>query len=444
MNTNLDRLLPLPEIYFEPGRGNYLLQNAQADWMQMPEGSIRRFLKTQGYSGRRDPDTDLSPIDKMLTDYQINASVVYAGPLAGHLKGLEAVCGKRVLVTESPKLIEPVAGDWPLLNSFLHGLLSDPVWDQQILLFGWLKYAIEALQALAIRPGQAMVLAGPSDSGKSLLQKLITLILGGRCAKPYLFITGQTAFNGELFGAEHLIIEDEQPSTDIRARRNFGTFIKEFTANEFHPCHAKHHQIVTLNPFWRLSVSLNDEPENLLILPPLDESLKDKLILLKAHRTELPMPTRTVDERNAFWNVLRAELPHFLFDILRMAIPEGYASQRFGITHFHHPELLQGIDALAPESRLLDIIDAVVFPMPNPKAWKGTATGLERRLRKSSLSYEASRILYFNTACGVYLGRLASKLPDRISSTMSHGNRHWIITPPRTASDSTQTHALPM
>jgi hypothetical protein len=37
-----------------------------------------------------------------------------------------------------------------------------------------------------------------------------------------------------------------------------------------------------LKPFWRLSITLNDEPENLLILPPLDESLGDKIMLLRA------------------------------------------------------------------------------------------------------------------------------------------------------------------
>ncbi len=65
-------------------------------------------------------------------------------------------------------------------------------------------------------------------------------------------------------------------------------------------CHAKHREPLTLTPFWRLSISVNDEPENLMVLPPIDESLGDKMILLKARRTEMPMPTGTTEERDAF------------------------------------------------------------------------------------------------------------------------------------------------
>ena len=77
-------------------------------------------------------------------------------------------------------------------------------------------------------------------------------------------MSGATEFNGELFGCEHLMIEDDIGSTDFRARRNFGTRIKEFTVNEVQSCHAKNRQAINLKPFWRLSITLNEEPENLL------------------------------------------------------------------------------------------------------------------------------------------------------------------------------------
>ena len=61
------------------------------------------------------------------------------------------------------------------------------------------------------------------DSGKSRLQNLITPLLGGRVANPYHYMTGKSNFNSELFGAEHLMIEDEPASTRIEARRNTGS-----------------------------------------------------------------------------------------------------------------------------------------------------------------------------------------------------------------------------
>jgi Domain of unknown function (DUF3854) len=98
-------------------------------------------------------------------------------------------------------------------------------------------YLVNSANGLMIgrkfRVGQALTLAGPKDCGKSLLQDLFTVMFGGRAAKPHRYMSGTTPFNGELFGSEHLVMEDDEPSTDIRARRNFGTKIKEIALTPF-------------------------------------------------------------------------------------------------------------------------------------------------------------------------------------------------------------------
>src|SRR5262249_29583083 len=156
------------------------------------------------------------------------------------------------------------AGEWPVLEKLLSNLLIDKVengvtCDQRPYVYAWLKFAVEALWAGQRRPGPVLILPGPRDCGKSLLQNLTTELLGGRVKKPYRYMSGRTDFNGELFEAEHLMIEDEAPSTDLRSRRAFGTHIKSFAVNETHSCHAKNKQALTLKPFWRVTISLNDE-----------------------------------------------------------------------------------------------------------------------------------------------------------------------------------------
>jgi mono/diheme cytochrome c family protein len=235
---------------------------------------------------------------------QLERNVTYAGPLSGHKVGVYDMPGGRVLVTDSPRLIEPKAGSWETLKALLVGLLTDEHFDQTPYLFGWLKVALESLRAGQRRTGQALAIAGPSGCGKSLLQQLITELLGGRMAKPFDFMVGATPFNAHAFTAEHLVIEDEAASSDIRTRRTFGAYLKGIAANTCQSCHAKNRQPVTLTPFWRLSIPLNDEAENLMVLPPLDESLEDKIILLRARWEAMPMPTGTDEERAAFWQVL--------------------------------------------------------------------------------------------------------------------------------------------
>jgi hypothetical protein len=324
-----------------------------------------------------------------------------------------------------------------LIGTLLQNLFQDEVRDQRPFVLGWLKIAIESLRARIRRPGQVLAIAGPRDCGKSLVQNLITEIFGGRAAKPYRYMSGATPFNGDLFGAEHLMIEDECGSFDLRSRREFGARIKDFTVNEVQSCHAKNKQAISLRPFWRLSISLNAEPENLLVLPPIDESLMDKIILLRGHWHEMPMPTQGLEERSRFWRALMDELPAFIDYLLQWEIPQHIRSPRFGVASWQHPNLLDAIDALSPEVRLLGLIDAVLFGAGDkpPETQILTANELERRLMSSPMAYEARRLLTWDTACGTYLGHLAAKAPHRVEADRTAKKRGWLISPPHLASN---------
>ena len=174
---------------------------------------------------------------------------------------------------------------------------------------------------------------------------------------------------------------------------------------------------------------MNEEPENLLILPPLDESLADKIDLLKAHCRPMPMPTHTDAERKAFWSALLAELPAYLWYLEHWEIPPELKCERFGIVHYHHPELLAAIDDLAPEMRLLALIDVEVLPGRANHTWENTAEELAGRLFSGHFACEARRILNFPNAIGTYLGRLAKKRPDRVESVRTAQERLWKIKP---------------
>jgi hypothetical protein len=244
-------------------------------------------------------------------------------------------------------------------------------------------------------------------------------------------MSGRTAFNAELFGAEHLMIEDEAASTNISARRDFGARIKDFTVNTVQSCHAKNRQAISLEPFWRVSVSLNDEPENLLILPPFDESLIDKVILLKVSKAPLPMPTHTQKEREEFLQTLCAELPAFLGLLTRWEIPEHQKCERFGVRHFHHPELLEALNDLAPETKLMALIELAFQEGTFAESgFDATAEQLQMLLLASPHSCEAKRLLDWTNALGTYLGRLAKRHPDRVKYIRTSTARAWRLEPP--------------
>jgi len=224
------------------------------------------------------------------------------------------------------------------------------------------------------------------------------------------------------------MIEDEPASTDLRSRRKFGSQIKMVTASKSQSCHGKYKAAIDLAPFWRLSLTVNDEPENLLILPPLEESIEDKIILFKAEKHEMPMPTATLEERVLIWETLKKEVHAFVHFLMNWEIPQELRSERFGIKEYHHPEIRKVIDVLTPESRLLQFLDKSEI-WDSGKQLEGTAEELQ------TLVYEldpavANELFDFSTAAGTFLGRLAKRHPRRVQRRGTGKGNRWIISPP--------------
>jgi len=303
--------------------------------------------------------------------------------------------------------------------------------ETQLVTFtSWMKNRYESLRAKTRQPGQALVLAGPVDCGKSLLQQIITAILGGRSAKAMRYMSGKTEFNADLIGAEHLVLEDEQSSTDMRFRLNMGARIKEIAVNDVHSCHGKGKDAVSLRPFWTLSISLNDQEENLLVLPPITQDLADKLILLRCQKPKAEFPTGTHRLRAAYWQKILSEVPAFAHYLVNYSIPPQLADRRFGVRYFHHPALIASLQSLAPEAKLLELIDRELWQGTTDEWWEGSAAELEARLRAefSEVKHEAGRLFSWGNACAAYLGRLETQgKGERVQRKRTGQARNWII-----------------
>jgi hypothetical protein len=255
---------------------------------------------------------------------------------------------------------------------------------------------------------------------------------------------GQTQFNSHMFGAEHLMLEDEAESVDIRSRRHFAANIKTILTGRDQNCHAKHREALILNPLWRMSLSLNDDPERLQVLPPLDTDVRDKIIVLKVLKTRMPMPTGSPAADERFWARLVSELPAFLHYLEQWQVPEGLADDRYGIAAYQHPELVEKLEQTTPELRLLEFIDGELFHNPQTvlnharlEPWEGSSTTLETRLVNppSKIIHEARKLLTWQNSCGTYLGRLEDSenrhIAGRVTSRKRHGLTVWTIEPPR-------------
>jgi hypothetical protein len=296
--------------------------------------------------------------------------------LPGYRAGVHQLPNReRVLVKTEPRFVEPREGEWPLIEQVLRNMLDEaPALRQWDYLVSWLKVGAESVmngEPGHWRPGHALILAGPGGSGKSFAQEfIITPLLGGRRADPTSMLFKQDDYNSDSIAAEHLAMgEAPLPSRTLNERTSFGEEIKKIVANTIQRVRVMRVDPWTIQPFWRLSISVNDHPDKLRNLPLITDDIGDKMIILHCRRKEMPMPTATDVEMRAFTDAIAAEMPHFLHWLLHVwTIPEdlliyddGRKATRFGFREFHHPIIKQGLFEDTPDAQFLALIDMAEF-----------------------------------------------------------------------------------
>lgn len=454
--------------FFYDGK-SYLYGDNRQIFHTMDFRSLHRRLIADGFFELTDKGKPI--VDPFVTLIQDKRAVRYAGALAGFSAGIhELDGGRRILVTETIRPVEPMKGDWNVIRSILNGMLVTEKVDQRPFFYGWLKIfaasyfaSLEKGMNTTLIPGQALVLAGARDSGKTLVKSLIKEMFGGRSAHPHQFMLGGTAFNAELAEAPLLEIDDQAASKDPRDRSHFAAKIKEFTVGGSLRVHPKYQKPIDLRPCVRLLICLNDEPSAVMVLPPLDPGVEDKLMLLQVETHPMPMPTGSTDERNAFWQTLKGELPAFMHFLLHeFEIPSEIRSGRFGVRHFHHPHIVAALEDFAPESRVMEMIDELFatgkfsiggenvdprsFDLGEDEAlrqmeqstgprripWTGRASEFENIVRARFERWDTERLFRYGNSAGMLLRTLSMKHPERVEAdTMVRGQQRWKVSPPR-------------
>lgn len=415
-------------VYYDQMKKAFWAKNTVGEWMMWGEAQMARRLRLLGVRKTHFEDRDAHQVEELLDNIMLDQSVHFAGELAGYMSGTYHIQGHRVLITRGPAIPKPERIEFPAINALLNSLLG----EERKYFDAWIKSALLALKAGSpFRPGQVLCLAGPPGCGKSLLQDLVTEMLGGRSAKPYRYLTGDTSFNSDLFRAEHLCIEDEPASVDARTRRHFAASIKGLCVNRVQSFHPKGKDSLPLTPFWRVSISVNDDQDHLMVLPQLDDSLMDKIILLGCQQATFPFQPDDLDGRKSFRQQLSAQLPGYLYWLRAWRMPVALLDQRFGCVAYQNAALKQKLQDLEPEYKLWTLIQALDVVPGGYSGWTGTAAKLENMLIKADKSSTIPRLLYYNTACGVYLERLSRLHPENIKKLSSRaGACKWHIVLP--------------
>jgi hypothetical protein len=445
---------------FADGLGLYRLNRTESFFQVMTDpsrvvfrtrGDLARLFRIQARSQKVFPAEMAAREDEVVEYISTERLVSFAGPLCGKRVGVYESKGRRLLVTSSYQLLEPSEGEWPMLAALIDGLFITPEVDQRPWLFAWLKTAYESLQKGKVRPGHCLILAGPTGGGKSFFQNhVITALLGGRePADPTKYITGKTTFNSELFSSEHLSIQELPTGRKFEDRMTLAEELKKLVATENHTLHTKYCDGITVAPWWRVSISINDTVDKLRGLPPLSSDISDKILLLRCLSRPENLAGPSVEDWEKFLRAITDELPAFAAFLLAWEIPQDLRrskhSARFGHDHYHNRELLSAMFEGEPESVLMYLLDtchelydielqdAKGIMQGTAWGWKGSETFKEELCGLSTAAKQLfdSRKGGFTGAAGTFLRRLAERFPDRIKDGRDrHGRNVWLIYAP--------------
>jgi len=435
--------------YFQP-RSTFWVKSedeGDADWVSLGPESFKLELMRRGYADRVVAATGLKAweIERLKTEK--TRRVDYVGSLAGWRKGPVKFGDTLALVTRSPELPTPRPGSYDTLAATIDGILhgygeEEGSVDQTLYFLAWWKHALRCLYERKPDNGLALAIAGEPKSGKTLLKDLVRVSFGGNQCQPYAWMVGEDGFNQELVSSALWVIDDEGSSTRREDRLTLLTRIKEIVASSAIRFRDMQKTAISLAPFRRLFFCLNIEPERLLVLPPMDPDIEDKMLILKAYKGPMPMATNTIDARGVFWAKLMEELPCLVYDLLRTPLP-GVEEGRFGSETFHHPQIMRELSDVGPEITILDFINRLAakqdtetlptWPSTEESGWKPCWTGTQDELRQLLLS-ESSPLSAWDkkeVPKGVYLGRrlgaLAKRYPLRFVHKRSAKKNFWQI-----------------
>lgn len=440
------------EQYYRSPDGAFWWKNKRGEWIGRPQSDFKLKLKAEGKCTTVMDGEKMSELERDFLLVSAENGVDYAGLISGWKPGYYERDGTRYLISREIPALTPnedwqdALEDFPNILHLIYSVFdgADEHFDppeiaQSTLFLAWWRHAFRNLRNRSDDTGLrglALVLAGDAGCGKTLMKEFIRISFGGKEAQPYRWFTGQEQFNGNLMQSPLWTVDDEQADTGIKARNHFGAKLKLCVANAGVPFRAMHRDELTLYPFRRIVVCVNREPERLMVLPPLEGDVKDKMLIFKCYTNDICTGLRTKSgaEKAAFFQQIVKELPHFLHWLCNdWEPPEGIEiAGRFGVPDYCHAEIGRELFTLSPNQRLWDLIRKYVdhvSPMGMRPVWSGGAKKLHSGMtgENSPLSKKDIEQVPAWNWLGQKMKQLQKQYPDALEFKRAHSSNEWKI-----------------
>lgn len=271
---------------------------------------------------------------------------------------------------------------FPWLARYLDGLFDRQQLD---VLLSWISHAYVNAAAGKPRKGHALFVCGHVSAGKTFLSQVVIGGLLGGHQEATSYITGSTTFNEQLFFSPVWTIDDATLGADPKRHALYSSAVKKFVANPYQEFHPKFKKAVTFKYNGRLVITLNRDASSIQMLPQMEGSIRDKLVILAANKAE-------TDFKDGEASV-RSELPAFADFVSGWPIPSWLRSKadevvRFGHDSWHHPEMLEIASDASPSAALRETIEAWrvhYFRFSDEPSWFGSANDLVTEIQNTDI-----------------------------------------------------------
>jgi hypothetical protein len=317
---------------------------------------------------------------------------------------------------------------FPWMAEYLHGLFGK---EQLDVFLSWLGHFYNNARLGAPKKGHALFIAGDVSAGKTFLSARIIGDMMGGSQEATSYMLGSTGFNEELFYHPVWTVDDAVASSDPKRHSSYSQMVKKFVANPYQEFHPKFKKAVSFRFNGRLIVTMNSDPVSIGMLPNIEQSILDKLVILKADK---PGTSFAGAETK-----VRQELPAFCDFVANWVTPEWLQTKpdecaRFGHDSWQHPELLSTARDSSPTAGLMELLikwRPLFFCKNADSEWKGTASDLMVELKMTeSICSIVDRVAFSRNAMGTQLQTLIAQGTPWIKYKKNDGQRLYTITRP--------------
>jgi hypothetical protein len=371
------------------GRGTYWRKMEDGQWFAWQREDFKMYLQVHHkLDTTKRKGMAVSELAEVMQAVHDTKRVDAVRPYVYFPDGPLTIDGERVLNPCTVRVVPPAPLDpdmtevpwgvgFPWISKFLEVFFPNTIVRERFL--AWLQRAYVYAYRLEPVPGQVLLIAGDVTRGKSLLSTVIVSQLLGGSVDASSFFLGEERFTGHIWTKPLLTIDDTVPNTSSMRNIRYTAMLKKVVATGNHNYEQKFKDAGPIVWFGRVIVTLNTDPDSLRLLPSLDMSNADKIMMLvcnmdKVFPLEFP-------ERSVLAKMIAKEIPYLGRWLMNWTMPEHCrGTSRMGVAPYHDKTLVATSIHEGEAFNFMEVLQLFLIRyrkvFPERDKWKGSVSKL--------------------------------------------------------------------